>query len=158
MAGVLSASARCIASNAEVTHEVSGELEAGHGEVDGEACVSEAGDTEAEEGKARAGRPVGVEAGSSAPEGGEASSSLRATARAIAASEVEASGEDTVGHEEPTEVIVGGEELADLSGDGEEGGELIAGGEEGAELIAGVGWRMDGGQEGSDVCSSDSDG
>ena len=112
VAAVLSASAKCIASNAEVTHEVSGELEAGHGEVDDEACEGEAGDTEAGEGEASAGRSVGVEAGPSVPEGGEANSSLRAAARVIAAAEIESSDEDSVGGEGPTEVIVGGVELA----------------------------------------------
>ena len=34
----MSASAVCTASDAEVTHDVSEELEAGHDEVDDEAC------------------------------------------------------------------------------------------------------------------------
>ena len=57
----MSASTKCIASNAAVTHGASEELETGHGEVDDEACASEAGDTEAEEGEASAEDSAGFE-------------------------------------------------------------------------------------------------
>ena len=113
------------ASDAEVTHDVSEELEAGQGEVDDAACGSEAGDT------------VGGGAGSEVPEDNKDLAGVRPN-------EVPAGSEDlaevTSGVEASPKVPAGGEDgarvAAGVGAGGEAGDKVSAGGELCAEVSA----------------------